>query len=153
MGASVPQCLRSPSLDGRDVSVSWSHNAGNRQVLFLRALDVLWKRWIHTLGASDTQHNSQQKRTDGYLTNHHKGWLVCTLVEVLFLRHGRCRILSLHKKNHDIMRTFNNLNGSMRTFNKKRKGCKNKGYDAGLDVTDGSMPRATFACSEIMRII
>jgi hypothetical protein len=91
MGASVPQCLRSSTpLDGMDVPVSWSHNAGDGQVLVLRALDIQWKRWIHTLCARDTQHNSQQKRTDGYLTNHGS-----------FAHHhdGRCRILCKKQKN------------------------------------------------------
>ena len=91
MGASVLQCLRrSTPLDGMDVPVSWSHNAGDGQVSVLRALDIQWKRWIHTLCARDTQHNSQQKRTDGYLTNHGS-----------FAHHhdGRCRILCRKQKN------------------------------------------------------
>ena len=34
------------------------------------------------LGSNDTEHNSQEKGTYGYLTNHRKGWLICTLDRV-----------------------------------------------------------------------
>ena len=114
MGASVPQCLRSSSpLDGMDVPVSWSHNAGDGQVSALRALqvDIPWKR--QTLCARDTQHNSQQKRTDRYLTHHGS-------FAHLFLQ---AMSNSLQKKKMNVSMTAV-TNGSTRTFNKKMKVAK-----------------------------
>ena len=110
MGASAPQCLRrSTPLDGMDVRVRWSHNTGDGQVSVLRALDIPWKQWIHALCARDTQHNSQQKRTDGYLTNHGS-------FAHLFLQ-AMSNSLQKIKKMNVSMTTV--TNGSTRPFNKK----------------------------------